>query len=466
MSIENKKIGIWWIRRDLRLHDNLSLLTALEENDFVVPLFILDPELIKIHAPNRKNFLFSCLDALNQEILKFQGGLIVRTGPPYTVFQMLKNEIGPFTIYAEEDFTPYSKKRDLRIAREFNLCLVKGITLHPPEAVLKQDNSPYTIFTPYKNAWKSLVLPTKSTPTPEHIPFFKDVISDQLPVFQADNTYPPGENEGLTRLRTFIDERVNNYKETRNRMDLAGTSQLSPYLHFGVLSIRNAFWAAYNNRNSLISEEKKNSIDTWINELVWREFFYMILHFYPEVLHHSFRTEYRNISWSNNHRHLIAWQQGKTGFPIVDAAMRQLLDIGWMHNRARMIVASFLVKDLLINWQLGEKWFLQHLVDGDLASNNGGWQWSAGVGTDSAPYFRIFNPIIQSKKFDPLGHYIRKYVPELRRVPEKYIHEPWDMPKDIQIACGCIIGKDYPARIVDHNNIKNRTILAYKAARN
>jgi deoxyribodipyrimidine photo-lyase len=248
-------------------------------------------------------------------------------------------------------------------------------------------------------------------------------------------------------------------------MDLHGTSALSPYLRFGVLSSRQAVLAAHHALQPAAGNPDQKGAQTWLNELIWREFFISILHNYPEVRQQSFRENLRNIKWRNDPDEFLAWKEGMTGYPIVDAAMRQLLHTGWMHNRARMIVASFLVKDLLIDWRWGERWFMQQLIDGDPAANNGGWQWSAGTGTDAAPYFRIFNPILQSKKFDPQGDYIRRWVPELSALPTPQIHVPWEMNDSQQKEFDVKVGKSYPEPIVDHRFARERTLEAYKIAK-
>jgi deoxyribodipyrimidine photo-lyase len=248
-------------------------------------------------------------------------------------------------------------------------------------------------------------------------------------------------------------------------MDLSGTSGLSPYFHSGMLSICraiNLLHVAFENANE---QQARQSIGVWLNELIWREFYHSILYNFPNVRSETFNPKFRSIEWRNSSADLHAWQKGETGFPIVDAGMRQLLKMGWMHNRARMIVASFLSKDLLINWQEGEAWFLKHLIDADIAANNGGWQWIAGVGTDAAPYFRIFNPTLQSMKFDPQGDYIRKWVPELRNVPATFIHEPIKMRSSEQKQYKCQIGIDYPEPIVDRKVSRLRTLEAYKRAK-
>jgi len=240
---------------------------------------------------------------------------------------------------------------------------------------------------------------------------------------------------------------------------------LSPYLKSGMLSIHWAWDMAADLLLDPLNGKNSQGVVTWQNELIWREFYQYILYHFPYVKDEAFDASFRAIPWRDSYRDLQAWKSGMTGFPVVDAAMRQLVGMSWMHNRARMITASFLTKDLLINWQEGEQWFMQHLVDGDIASNNGGWQWSAGVGTDAAPYFRIFNPILQGKKFDPAGKYIKKWVPELRNVPEGNIHEPWLMPLDLQEQIGVRIGRDYPQRIVDRKLARERTLNAYKLAK-
>jgi len=248
-------------------------------------------------------------------------------------------------------------------------------------------------------------------------------------------------------------------------MDQEGTSQLSPYLRFGMLSARQAVVSALSAMDASPDPKARKGAETWLNELIWREFYMAILHHFSDVLEQSFRADLRHIAWENDESAFEAWCEGRTGYPVVDAAMRQLVQTGWMHNRARMIVASFLVKDLLIDWRWGERFFMHHLVDGDPAANNGGWQWTAGTGTDAAPYFRIFNPILQGKKHDPNGAFVRRWVPELTRVPAQYIHEPWKMPLDVQRQAGCIIGENYPAPIIDHAWARERTLAAYAQAR-
>jgi deoxyribodipyrimidine photo-lyase len=242
---------------------------------------------------------------------------------------------------------------------------------------------------------------------------------------------------------------------------LDGTSRLSPYLRFGLISPLVITAEALQAIQDAPDGPARESAESWLNELIWREFYISILHYFPEVLKGSFRKDLRNICWRDAPEDLLAWKEGRTGYPVVDAGMRQLKQTGWMHNRARMITASFLVKDLLINWQEGEAWFMQNLIDGDPATNNGGWQWTSGVGTDAAPYFRIFNPVLQGEKYDPQGDYVRRWVPELSMVPVKYIHKPWLMPGSLQQELNVIIGRDYPQPMVDHSIVKERAMEVF-----
>lgn len=454
--------AIWWIRRDLRLNDNPALKNALDHGA-VIPVFILDPALLERPAPKRQAFLMHGLRLMDSD-LRYRGSrLILRRGEPLVELGKLASETGASLITAIEDFSPYARGRDERVQKVLPLRLFQGQTLHHPNSVLKADGSPYTIFTPFSKAWKALPLPGGSSwPVPTILPPVDALASEAIPELDPPQEFPPGEAEALSRLEIFLEERVFHYAEARDRMDLAGTSTLSPYLRFGMIAPQKLLAAVLGAINNAPDPVSRKSAETWLNELIWREFYNAILYHFPFVLQKAFNINLRSIPWRDAPDDLSAWQQGHTGFPVVDAAMRQLAVTGWMHNRARMITASFLTKDLLINWQEGEHWFMQSLVDGDPAANNGGWQWSAGTGTDAAPYFRIFNPILQSKKFDPRGTYIRRWVPELANIPQAYIHEPWLMPADIQESSGCRIGRDYPAPIVDRALSRERTLKAYK----
>ncbi|HCK67619.1 MAG TPA: deoxyribodipyrimidine photo-lyase, partial [Anaerolineae bacterium] len=319
------------------------------------------------------------------------------------------------------------------------------------------DGRPYTVYTPYSKIWKAQYKSINLIPTPEKIDTPAGIKSEPLPKFESNKHFPAGELEAQTRFEEFLHKKIYAYANDRNRMDLDGTSSLSPYLRFGMIGLRQCVSAAKQAEAQTRSAEAKRNTEIWLNELIWREFYIQILYHFPHVANESFNPALKNIPWRNNVEEFEKWKVGKTGVPIVDAAMHQLKSIGWMHNRARMIAASFLVKDLLIDWRWGEAWFMENLLDGDLAANNGGWQWTAGTGTDAAPYFRIFNPVLQSVKFDPHGNYIRKWIHELKDVDEKVIHTPWKY--EIKIS-------GYPEQpIVNREIVKERTLKAYNISK-
>jgi deoxyribodipyrimidine photo-lyase len=449
--------SIWWIRRDVRLHDQPALQAALQRGR-VLPVFILDPVLLE-HTPRRRQaFLFEGLRELGASLGRRGARLVVRKGAPEAVLRALMDQAQAEAIFAEEDFTPYARRRDTRVRDLLNLKLVRGQTVHHPTEVHKADGTPYIVYSPYARAWKR-ALPERLSPipAPETIESPKGIESDEIPEIAFEGELRPGEEAARQRLQAFARSGIRRYQTDRDMMGRDGTSRLSTYLHFGMISVREAASEALAAMAEALDEEGRTAAEVWLNELIWREFYIQILYHFPWVANGSFRREFDAIDWRNDLDEFHAWKTGSTGVPVVDAAMRQLEATGWMHNRSRMIAASYLVKDLLIDWRWGEKWFMEQLIDGDVAANNGGWQWTAGTGTDAAPYFRIFNPVLQSRKFDSDGMYIRQWVPELREVPASTIHSPW--AKGIEVP-------GYPKKpLVNHVEAIRRARLAYENAK-
>lgn len=467
--------AIWWIRRDLRLADNQALTGAMEYGGQVIPLFILDPLLLgsAYVGERRLGFLLGGLFLLHEELQSRGSRLILRHGPPAQVLAQLIAESGATAIFAEADHSPYARQRDGALASALPLHLTDGLTALPPGVVAKEDGKPYTVFTPFQRRWLSMQPSNAPLPAPGEIATPDGIASAEWPALLAPAAispdFPLGEAEALARLQRFsggTPAPLFDYANNRDRPDLHGTSQLSPYLRLGMLSARQCFAAAAQAEDHAPSSAARTGVAVWKSELIWREFYVNILHHFPQARTAPFRREYAEIGWRNDPDDFDAWCRGYTGYPFVDAAMRQLAATGWMHNRARMVVASFLVKHLLIDWRWGERFFMQHLLDGDPAANNGGWQWAAGTGTDAAPYFRIFNPILQSRNFDPEGVYIRRWVPELAHLPTAALHAPWEMSKEEQSRMGCRVGQEYPAPLVEHAFARQRALESYKAALN
>ncbi len=459
------KTVIWWIRRDIRLQDNPALQEAVIQSSNILPLYIFDPKLLAHKADHRQSFLFEALRNLDSKLKTVGSRLTLISGNPREVLKTLVANLGAEAIFAEADYSPYARQRDQKIAMELPLWLVHGLTVFPPGVVVKNSGCPYTIFTPFNRAWKGLPHPSLSqnhkhgvhiSPLPNSAPE-----SEPIPLKAPNAAFPASTEEAHQRLSAFIASPIYRYDELRNRLDVQGTSLLSPYIRFGLISSHDVVDAAQLAIEKAPNQESRKNAEAWLNELIWREFYISILHHFPEVLEGSFRRDLRGIRWRNEPSDFRAWRDGLTGYPVVDAAMRQLKETGWMHNRARMITASFLVKDLLVTWQEGEAWFMENLVDGDPASNNGGWQWTSGVGTDAVPYFRIFNPVLQGEKFDPTGDYVRKWLPELKNIPGEFIHKPWMMDETALKNSGVKLGEHYPNPIVDHSIVKQRTMAAY-----
>lgn len=465
---------IHWFRRDLRLRDNTALLAAADASGgAVIPVFIFDDAILggRFASPARTQFLLDSLTALDGELRSLGLHLVLRRGEPLSTLMALLRESGAHGVTWNRDYTPYAVQRDSTIKRELRAAgyraeSYKDTVIFEMNEVVNAAGQPYTVYTPYAKRWRARlesepvrvqgVPELTAIPLPASDPL--PALNDLLPTAPTNvPRFATGETAARTALEHFIHNAIANYATARDLMAIAGTSRLSPYLRFGVLSPRQCVVAAR-------AAPSGPGPESWIGELIWREFYIQVLYHFPHALRGSFKPIYDRIVWPNDPALFAAWQQGQTGYPIVDAAMRQLRQEGWMHNRARMIVASFLTKDLLIDWRWGERHFMHLLIDGDPAANNGGWQWAAGTGTDAQPYFRIFNPVSQGQKFDPDGAYVRRYVPELASVPTRYIHEPHKMPPAEQVRAGVQIGRDYPAPVVDHATQRLRALELYRSA--
>jgi deoxyribodipyrimidine photo-lyase len=453
-------VSIWWIRKDLRLKDNRALDAALAAGGQLLPLFILDPALFPSCPAPRKNFLLAGLQRLDEGLRERGSRLIVRSGKPLVVLRTILSETGGGKIFAELDYSPYAVKRDRLVAENLPVTFLKGNLRVPPGGLLARNEQPFKVFTPFARSWRALpVASFNLRPLPNSLPGV-NVSGEAIPGSHEESVFPAGEDEALARLDGFIRDGINHYAEHRDRPDISGTSMLSPYLHFGMLSAERAIQSGFKaEKDAGDDPSAAASAAAWVNELAWREFFIHALFQNPDMMIQSYRPELRAIRWRNAPGELEAWKFGQTGCPIVDAGMRQMLATGWMHNRLRMITASFLVKDLLIDWREGERWFAKNLLDYDAAANAGGWQWTAGTGLDAAPYFRIFNPTLQGKKFDPEGRFVRRWVPELCDVADGFIHEPWNSPAGSR-------PKPYPSLIVRHSAARIRTLDAYQTSRN
>lgn len=462
--------AIWWIRRDLRLHDNQALAAAIQHSESVIPLFILDPALLNspYSSGRRIDFLMDGLRALRTGLQARGSALVVRQGHPLQILRELLTETGAGAIFAEADHSPYATRRDHMVSAQLPLSVVSGVSILPPGSVLKQDGDPYIVYGPFARRWRERFeeLRRPLFATPDHINTPTGLASMDIPTGhqrRSSAQFESGEVEAGRRLQRFLEERVHDYAAERDRLDQHNTSTLSPYIRFGMISPY-AIALRIDDEAARATQARQRGLNDWRDELIWRDYFTHLLHHFPHVRRHSYQEKYRHMDWLEDPQRFEAWTQGRTGYPVVDAAMRQLQATGWISNRARMIVASFLVKHLRIHWQEGERWFMQQLIDGDPAANNGNWQWVAGTGAGAAPYFRIFNPVTQGKKYDPQGHFIRRWLPELANVPVPHIHSPWQMSEAEQRQAHCIIGQHYPAPIVEHRQAREETLAAYQSA--
>jgi deoxyribodipyrimidine photo-lyase len=467
--------AVVWFRRDLRVADHPALLAALDAADQVVPTFVVDRTLLegRPSGPNRRAFLHGALQSLARDLEALGGRLLVLEGDPVTVIPALARELAAATVWCSQEYTPYARRRDTAVERALradgrSLHPMPGLYLSDFDELRKTDGDPFRVYSPFARAAKAAAW-DDPLPAPGRIPVPEQlgpggIGPGEFGLEGAVEITPPDPGAALERLRWFVDRRVDRYARARNYMATDGTSRLSPYLRFGLVSPRQV--AAVVGRGGRAGEHPRRAgnRETFVNELLWRDFYGYVLYHQPESAWEHMRPEFARFEFEDDQEGLAAWREGRTGYPLVDAGMRQLTGQGWVHNRARMVVASFLTKHLLVDWREGARFFLQHLMDGDLPANNGGWQWVAGTGTDAAPYYRIFNPVTQAEKFDPDGDYIRRWVPELAKLQPPAIFAPWQAsPADLE-AGGVRLGSDYPHPIVDHMAARNRALARHQEA--
>jgi len=457
--------SIHWFRRDLRIIDNAALYYACRQSNEVVPLYILSTwkGAYAWTGPNRQGFLCGCLESLAKNLQQMGGRLILRSGSPIEELMKLAREIGAEAIYLNENYGPHDVhiERQLRQAANearIEVFTFKDTVILSPNEILNQGGQPFRVFTPYARAWYRQ---TKPEPLPK-IGRLKTPValaSEPLPTLaywalQPDaKILPPGEKAARDRMKAFLRGPVHEYAGNRNNLSLSATSRLSQDLRFGTISPRELFAACQKTAARCTAAERRG-ISVFVNELAWREFYFQILWHFPRVLNEDFKDQFKKLHWDSDSAKLTRWCEGSTGFPIVDAGMRELNETGYMHNRARMITAMFLTKDLHIHWREGESYFMRKLVDGDIPANNGGWQWSAGTGADAAPYFRIQNPWTQTASYDPQGEYIKRWVPELKEVdPARFTRPPAEK-----------LARDYPFPMIDHAREREVTMERFRRA--
>jgi deoxyribodipyrimidine photo-lyase len=448
--------ALMWFRRDLRVRD-LPALADAARAERIVPVFVFDDRLLRtgrFPSANRTTFMRGCLVELDAALRERGAGLVIRHGRPETEIPALAREVAAADVHFTADASPWARRRDQAVTDALAEDGIRahaspgGFVVDDPSVIRTGQGRPYTVFSPFARTWgqverRATVAAPRSLRLPAGIrkgrlPSLAELGVERGPAL----AFEPGEEAGRKAMAAFLRSRLDAYEDRRD-FAAGGSSRLSPYLRWGCVS-------------PLELEQKANArsgegATSYRNEIAWRDFYSAVLMHFPHVVRQEFQERYRDLEWARRSPKLDAWKEGRTGYPFVDAGMRQLLAEGWMHNRVRMVVGSFLTKDLHLDWRLGEAHFMEYLVDGDMAANNGNWQWIASVGTDPAPYFqRLFNPTRQQQRFDPDGEYVRRWVPELADVPDAFLAEPWTMGEGEQRMAGCMIGRDYPEPIVDH----------------
>ena len=468
-----KNINVMWFRQDLRLADNPALTNALEDGK-TLPIFILDNVNSKEHVNGAasKWWLHHSLSKLNKSL---KNKLCFFVGNPIDILDEIHKQFEISNIFWSRCYEPWRIKRDKKVKKYFNdqnvnVNTFNGSLLWEPWNIGKKDGTPYKVFTPY---YRKGCLNSDKPRMPLPVPNLSNLISidnhdlkiEDLELMPNHNWYnkmislwSPGEEGAHSKIEEFISNGLNNYKEGRNFPSNQNVSQLSPHLHFGEVSPNQVWYRAKTKEGKL---GIKKDLDHFLSELGWREFSFNLLYHFPFLPKENLQKKFDNFPWDNDKDKLKKWQKGLTGYPIVDAGMQELWQTGYMHNRLRMVVGSFLVKNLLLHWHHGERWFWDCLIDADLASNSAGWQWIAGSGADAAPYFRIFNPITQGQKFDPDGKYTRKYLPVLNDMPDKFLFNPWEAPEDVLRSAGVKLGENYPLPIVEIGSSRQKALEAF-----
>jgi deoxyribodipyrimidine photo-lyase len=463
--------AIVWFRRDLRVGDHPALCAALERADRVIPFFCFDDRLLhgRHESGSRTQFMLECLTDLRCSLRDRGADLVLRHGRPERELPRLAREVGAREVHFTPDVSPFAASRDGRARRALTDTGV-GLFAHPglnvvddATSVCTAEDRPYSVFSPFHRRWEKeprrgpLEAPRSLPALPATLPVGAlPTLSELRLESKVEDPLPGGERPGRERLAAFLDEAVGDYASNHDALGADRTSRLSPYIRFGCVSPREVEARLPNGKGAA----------AFRRQLAWRDFYYHVLDHFPRNARSEFQERLRGrIRWSHARKRFEAWTDGRTGYPLVDAGMRQLRREGWMHNRARLVVGSFLTKDLGIDWRWGERWFMRLLIDGDEANNNGNWQWIASVGVDPQPaYRRIYNPARHMERFDPRGDYVRRYVPELRDVPDEHLREPWKMPAAVQREAGCVVGRDYPEPIVDHAEARGRALERYATA--
>ena len=470
---------IVWIRKDLRLFDNPGLYYAAEQSRSIIPVFIWAP-----HEEGNWSIGGAQKWWLHHSLVSFAGTLekkgirlIIKRGSSASTLCDLAAHTGAQSVFWNASFEPAEKERDTHVTKALHERSIETVQwdtqlLHDPDSVRTGKGTPYKVFTPFWRNIESNLVVSAPLPAPQFKPEsnqlspIQSLHVDELDLLPKLNwadefhdVWTPGENTASSRFDSFLDQSIADYNKNRDFPYMDGTSMLSPHLHFGEISPKTMWHEITQENRSATKDEKKGP---YLRQLIWREFSYHLIHHFPHTAENNLRESFDRFPWSKNQDALVRWQKGETGYPIVDAGMRQLWRTGWMHNRVRMVVASFLTKHLLTHWLEGAKWFWDTLVDANLPNNTMGWQWAAGSGADAQPFFRIFNPMNQGKKFDPQGIYVKKWVPELEAVPKSFIHEPWLMPEQHQQRINTRIGLHYPKPIVDHKEAREFALASYK----